>query len=159
MAENKTEEIQQLNIEDVMKEIRNDIKDKYSDSDLTTFDDVLGDSDFSFLSYAYSDVSLQKSVEYCVSHRAVQCNYPITGNPIAVLYKKTVRRILAFYVNHLFGQQNDINYHMVNSIFQLYGYKNQLNNKGDFLKRVESLEAENDYLRSRITELEAKFNK
>ncbi|MCQ2533997.1 MAG: hypothetical protein MJ172_05465 [Clostridia bacterium] len=151
--------LQSINIEDVMSEIRNDIKEKYSDSDLTTFDDVLGDSDFSFLSYAYSDISLQRSVEYVVSHREVQVNYPITGNPIKVFYKKLCRRLMAFYVNHLFAIQNDINYHMANSVFQLYGYKNKLNSKGDFLKRLESIEQENDYLKTRISELEAKLNK
>lgn len=158
MADNNNE-LQQINIEDVMAEIRNGIREKYSDSDLTTFDDVLGDSDFSFLSYAYSDISLQRSVEYVVSHREVQCNYPIVGNPAKVFVKKTIRRMMAFYVNHLFAQQNDINYHMANSVFQLYGYRNKLNSKGDLLKRVESIEEENDFLKSRIAALEEKLNK
>ena len=92
-----------MNIEDVMADIRRDIKDSGADKIPLSFDDS------KYTKTGHGSASLDDAVEYIAYNHEVQPYQIFTGNPIKVFMKKVLRKMAAFFVVPVVQQQNDLN--------------------------------------------------
>lgn len=92
-----------MNIEDVMADIRRDIKDSGADKIPLSFDDS------KYTKHNNGSASLDDAVEYIAYNHEVQPYQIYTGNPIKVFMKKVLRKMAAFFVVPVVQQQNDLN--------------------------------------------------
>lgn len=107
-----------LCIEDIMEEIRRDIKEKNLTSDMLSFEDV------PYKRAEDTGVSadeLQSSMIYVNSHYNVQPYKALGGNPLYVFVKKVIRRLTKFYVEPVVFEQNDFNAHTVRILNAMNG--------------------------------------
>ena len=104
----------EVNIEKIMSEIRDEIKEKGLTSDMLSFDDVLnmgfhGASD-------YDERSISSALYSVNGSHTIPVEPPITGNPIAVFVKKLIRKLTRFYVRPARERQNDYNAHVARAL-------------------------------------------
>ncbi|MCC8135388.1 MAG: hypothetical protein LIO40_01730 [Ruminococcus sp.] len=134
-----------LCIEDIMEDIRREIKEKNLTSDMLSFEDVpyrraedMGSEDGS------SDAEAEISLRYINSHYAVEPYKQLSGNPIAVFVKKIIRKLTKFYIEPVVFEQNEFNGHavkVINSMKKSEDGSDECSGKIDeLLKRIELLE-------------------
>ena len=148
----------EVNVEKIMEEIRAEIKENGYTSNMLSFTDVNAtgtnlvsmDSD-----YAYT-------VETANSLCLVPFDGPLTGNPLAVLFKKVIRKLIRFYIRPIVELQNEFNAQVVRAL-ELNGEAMQRSPavSDDVTKKLDELEAklekankENEELRRRLEKLE-----
>ncbi len=97
-----------VDIGKIMQEIRAEIKEKGLDKEILAFESgrpkqsshVYDCFDFDF----FAD-NAEKMNRVCL----LQPNKPITGNPIAVFIKKTIRKLTRFYIAPIVTDQSEFN--------------------------------------------------
>lgn len=99
--------MQEINVEEIMQEIRREIQEK-------RYEDV---------EYKFRDIELKLNCSDCVydkeefisnldkakPHSIVNAYKPLYGNPFSKLIKKIIRKLVAFYVESIVDDQNDFN--------------------------------------------------
>ncbi len=132
-----------VDIEKIMQEIRTEIKEKGLDKEILSFESdrprqssqVYDCFDFDF----FVD-NTERMNRTCL----LQPNKPITGNPIAVLIKKTIRKLTRFYIAPIVTDQSEFNIYMTkvaNSIrYYIQEEKKDKQRIENLLQRVEALE-------------------
>ncbi len=97
--------ISNINVEQIMEQIRADIKERgFKDSDIdfesvTSFDD-----DVTYSIERYNNVVTAAGLKrYVASYR------PLSGNIIGRFIKKIIRRMVAFYIESIVDDQNGFN--------------------------------------------------
>ena len=91
-----------INIEEIMSEIKRNIKEQGLTSDMLSFEDV------PFNKTAQSG-SAPEALDYLTSHYYIQPYKEIQGNPVKVFVKKVLRKLVTFYVAPIVFEQNDFN--------------------------------------------------
>ena len=146
-------ENEKINIEDIMAEIKQKIKDQGLTADMLSFEDV------PYKKTAQGS-SLPDALDYITSHYYIQPYKELKGNPVKVFIKKVIRKMVKFYVEPVVFEQNDFNANAVTVMKSLTDSKSsdlsgrvetlELANK-ELLIRLDKLERENNELRSRLS--------
>lgn len=141
-----------INIEEIMSEIKRNIKEQGLTADMLSFEDV------PFNKTAQSG-SAPEALDYLTSHYYIQPYKEIQGNPVKVFVKKVLRKLVTFYVAPIVFEQNDFNANAVTVMKALSDGKTEdLSNKVETLElaqkelmiRLDKLERENAELRGRL---------
>lgn len=131
-----------INIEEIMAEIRRDIKEKGLIADMLSFEDV------PYRSSAQGG-NAEQALEYLRANYYIQPYKELKGNPVKVFIKKVIRKLVKFYVEPVVFEQDDFNANAVTVLSSLAE-----KSSGDLTGRVETLELANKELMTRLDRLE-----
>ena len=146
-----------INVEQIMADIKREIKEKGLTSDMLSFEDI------PYKKTAQGG-SPAEALDYVTAHYYVQPYQEFTGNPVKVFFKKALRRLMRFYIDPIVMEQNDLNANTATVIKAISEDKSKdMSNRVDTLeivnkelvKRIEKLERENEELRSIIKKEQA----
>ena len=146
-----------INVEQIMADIKREIKEKGLTSDMLSFEDI------PYKKTAQGG-SPAEALDYVTAHYYVQPYQELTGNPVKVFFKKALRRLMRFYIEPIVMEQNDLNANTATVIKAISEDKSKdMSNRVDTLeivnkelvKRIEKLERENEELRSIIKKEQA----
>ena len=135
-------ENEKINIEEIMAEIKQSIKDQGLTADMLSFEDV------PYRKNAQSG-SASEALDYISTHYYIQPYKELKGNPVKVFIKKVLRKLVKFYVEPVVFEQNDINANAVTVMKSLTE-----SGSADLGGRVETLELANKELLIRLDRLE-----
>lgn len=138
-----------VNVEEIMREIRAEIKEKGLDSSMLSFEDVPMDgahavpAAVSPTGAGFDIAVLNDCAGYLEAHDQIDPYKPIAGNPVFVFVKKVIRKLLKFYMVPIISEQNAINRQVTNAVRQmsLYAGGNDRDiNTAELMARLEELE-------------------
>ena len=135
-------ENEKINIEEIMAEIKQSIKDQGLTADMLSFEDV------PYRKNAQSG-SASEALDYISTHYYIQPYKELKGNPVKVFIKKVLRKLVKFYVEPVVFEQNDFNANAVTVMKSLAD-----SGSADLGGRVETLELANKELLIRLDRLE-----
>ncbi len=142
--------MENINIEDIMQEIREDIKARGLKDDSISFEDVIllgGGTGAPYSKEAYTDMLVNAGEDSEVlSYRE------LSGNPVSKLIKKINRRLIAFYIESIVDDQNKFN----KDVYK--GLTMSLSKFEEDNARMEALEKKLYEAEKKISELEKKLN-
>lgn len=136
--------MQEINVENIMQEIREDIKRKGYTSDMLSFHDVVVPINEG---YTYDYEELKKLVYKMDQQCHVAWSRELPGNLIVVFIKKVIRLFVAFLIAPISDEQNSFNGSTTRVIHQLMGYINKQNDT------IEKMEDNIALLEDRIAQL------
>ena len=139
--------MQNVNTEEIMKQIRAEIKEKGLDSSMLSFEEIPFSPEVSHADTAFQLSSLQQSAEYLSIRNQIEPYKPIEGNFLVVFIKKVIRKLVKFYILPIITEQNALNLHTANAVQQVQNYISD---------RAEADKIDIPSLVSRIEELELK---
>lgn len=99
--------MENINVEEIMQEIREDIRKRGLEDKEIAFKDIMllgGGTGAPYNGDAYKD-TLSQAAENC----EVRSYRELSGNPVARLIKKMNRRMIAFYIESIVDDQNKFN--------------------------------------------------
>ena len=131
-----------INIEEIMAEIKQKIKEQGLTADMLSFEDV------PYKKNAQSG-SASEALDYVSTHYYIQPYKELQGNPVKVFIKKVIRKLTKFYVEPVVFEQNDFNANAVTVMKSL-----SESGSADLGGRVETLELANKELIIRLDKLE-----
>lgn len=131
-----------INIEEIMAEIKRGIKEKGLTADMLSFEDV------PYRGSAQGD-NAEQALDYLRANYYIQPYKEFKGNPVKVFVKKVIRKLVKFYVEPVVLEQDDFNANAVTVLSSLAE-----KSSGDLTGRVETLELANKELLSRLDRLE-----
>ncbi|MBR0511516.1 MAG: hypothetical protein IJJ81_02945 [Ruminococcus sp.] len=131
-----------INIEEIMAEIKQKIKEQGLTADMLSFEDV------PYKKNAQSG-SASEALDYISTHYYIQPYKELQGNGIKVFFKKVLRKLMKFYVEPVVFEQNDFNANAVTVMKSLSESKSE-----DMSSRVETLELAHKELMIRLDKLE-----
>lgn len=140
-----------VDIDKIMSEIRQKIKDEGLTSSMLSFEEIPMDKPAAELDTGYNPYILKQSAELLCSQNQLTPNKPIEGNPIVRLIKKVIRKLTQFYVVPIVLEQNTLNFHYANAVSQLYGFTRE---SEKLSLKISELERQHIMDEKRITELE-----
>ncbi|MCD8068121.1 MAG: hypothetical protein LUE87_04385 [Lachnospiraceae bacterium] len=136
------EQMEQIDVEAIMQDIRKKIEEKgYRKSDLH-FADITGPGEAcpeNFTAETFSSM-----VDFMNARSQVNCDGVLQGNKIAVLIKKVIRKIIRFYIWPIVNDQNFFNSCATSAMTQLR-------------LKLEEEQIRNEELTSRLEELEKRL--
>lgn len=151
----------EINIENIMSDIKAEIKEKGYTADMLSFEDVTKMSVISvdgFDQGAFSSV-----VAYMNSSYALPLSKPISGNPIKRFIKKILSKLARFMLRPVVEHQSEYNCYSAKAFTMLEDYTKAGAAVAELSKKVELLEAKLDAsekeiesLNNKIAELEGK---
>ena len=150
----------EFSIEEVLDDIRREIKEKGLTADMLSFSDVVRDDEVCLS---------EEEAESCLSNLSRSSVIPesrrLEGNPLIVFIKRVIRRLTRFYIRPIVDAQNEFNAYAVRAA---QAFNRQAGGARDVKRleaRVAALElglqaaaSENKMLISRIAALEAITN-
>jgi len=137
--------MQSINTEEIMSQIRAEIKEKGLDSSMLSFEEIPFSPEVSHADNTFQPVSLRQSAEYLSIRSQIEPYKPIEGNFLVVFIKKVIRKLVKFYIMPIMTEQNALNLHTANAIQQVNNY---------LTDRAETDKIDIPSLVSRIEELE-----
>lgn len=153
----------EINIEDVMNEIRAEIKEKGYTADMLSFEDVVKASPVSVNTDRSAIDDLHGAIVYLNTSYTVPESIPVKGNAIVRFVKKVIRKLCRFYVKPIVMTQNEFNALCVRAFNDVNAYIDEtsktsvteLENKVNMLElKLKTVTAENEKLVKRIEALE-----
>ena len=135
-------ENEKINIEEIMAEIKQSIKEQGLTADMLSFEDV------PYKKNAQSG-SASEALDYVSTHYYIQPYKELQGNPVKVFIKKAIRKLTKFYVEPVVFEKNDFNANAVTVMKSLAE-----SGSADLGGRVETLELANKELIIRLDKLE-----
>lgn len=109
--------LQEVNVEEIMKEIREQIKEKgLEDIDLQ-FEDVVIFNKSS--ADAYIEEEFLGALDRARPHTIVNAAPQLSGNVISRIIKKIIRRVMAFHLEYIVDEQNEYNIYSYQAISML----------------------------------------
>lgn len=144
-----------VDIDKIMSEIRQKIKDEGLTSSMLSFEEIPLDKPSSELDIDYNPYILKQSAELLCSQNQLTPNKPIEGNPIVRLIKKVIRKLTQFYVVPIVLEQNTLNFHYANAVSQLYCFARETEKLSE---KISELENQHLMDEKRIAELESRLN-
>lgn len=139
--------MQTVNTEEIMKQIRTEIKEKGLDSSVLSFEEIPFTPEISRADSNFQPASLQQSAEYLNIRNQIEAYKPLEGNFLIVFIKKILRKLIKFYIMPIMTEQNALNLHTANAVQQVNNY---------IQGRAEADKIDVASLVSRIDALEAK---
>lgn len=142
-----------INIEEIMAEIKREIKEKGLSGEMLSFEDV------PYRKTPQAGGSVSEALEYLNSNYNVQPYKELKGNALKVFFKKVIRKLTKFYIEPAVEDQNGVNSNIVtvlNSLAENSPEKAiskaetlELGQK-ELMIRIERLEKENEELRKAL---------
>ena len=116
------EQMEQINVEEIMQDIRTQIAERgYTKNELKFADVAAKTGEMSDEIDDYFELDhFGLTVERMNSTRKVQCWRLIGGNRLAVFFKKVIRKLIKFYVEPIIDEQNQFNFYTTSAMTQLY---------------------------------------
>lgn len=142
------------NIEKILAEIKQEIKNAEPCEEMLSFDDI----PYTKPSQIGGPKEAQEALEFLNDKCSVNAYRELTGNPIKVFIQKVIRKIVKFYVEPIVHEQNDVNINTVTVLNSLSSadIQKRLDNleiqQKQLLLKIETLEKENADLRKRVSE-------
>lgn len=138
------ENMEYINTEEIMKEIKAQIEERgYSRSELK-FADIAkgGTSALGEIPDYFEMQNFDLTIDQMDVRKEVQCWQPLYGNAIVVLVKKVIRKLVKFYVEPIVKTQNEFNYFATSAFAQVRAkYEEEQDIKLlEMQKRIEELE-------------------
>lgn len=143
-----------VDIDKIMSEIRQKIKDEGLTSSMLSFEDIPMDKPSSEMDTDYNPYILKQSAELLCSQNQITPNKPIEGNPIVRLIKKVIRKLTQFYVMPIVMEQNILNFHNANAVSQLYCFARETEKLSEKISELENRHIMDE---KRITDLESRL--
>ena len=135
-----------VNTEEIMAQIKQEIKDRELSSDMLSFEDIPYTKPVQASSAGdISGEEFSGKLVWLKAHYYIQPYKQLAGNAVSVLAKKVIRKMAKFYVEPVVFEQNDFNANLVSVIDSLTESEKKL------AKRVDALEKENAELRKRLS--------
>lgn len=99
-----------IDIEEIMAQIKREIKEKNLTSDMLSFEDVPYKKPVQVSRSGNASLDdADEALSFMNAHYYVQPYKPITGNPLKVFIKKVIRKLTKFYVEPVVFEQNEFN--------------------------------------------------
>lgn len=163
--------MENINIEEIMAQIKGEIKEKGLTPDMLSFEDVPYSKPVQVTREESSSLAdADDALAHMNAHYYVQPYKPIAGNPLKVFIKKVIRKLTKFYVEPVVFEQNEFNANTVSVLNTFRGAIEGQASKEDsgladriealelaqkaLLTRLDGLERENAALRSALEEQE-----
>lgn len=145
----------EINIEAIMAQIRQNIKEQGLTSDMLSFEDVpfRSATDVSGASLEAAD----EAMRYLNAHYYIQPYKNLSGNPIKVFFKKVIRKLVKFYIEPVVFEQNDVNANTVkalNCLVNAAADSENLEKDENIADRVEIVELSQKEIILRLEKLE-----
>lgn len=132
-----------VDVEKIMQEIRDEIKQKGLDKELLSFEPVRSKNVSETYDCFDYDCFLE-NVDRINRTCLLQPNKPIVGNPLIVLVKKTIRKFMRFYIAPIVCDQSEFNVHVTRATNSIRYYIDECRKDKEqieaLLARVEALE-------------------
>lgn len=109
-----------VNIENIMNEIRQEIKEKGYTYDMLSFKEV-----FTVQTDGSNEVDIAEidgNLGYLNSSYEIMAYRPLAGNKLFVFIKKVIRKLTKFYIEPIVASQNEFNAYNVRVLNALSGY-------------------------------------
>lgn len=119
------EKVIQINVEDIMKEIRQNIADRGETPAILSFDESTVDSECEagYLSSAkFCATELSKEIHKARQEHNINYYQMIPAGGVKSFIKRSIRKVIAFVVLPLRDAQNQYNAHVVRALTQLEAY-------------------------------------
>ncbi|OPZ20885.1 MAG: hypothetical protein BWZ04_01461 [Firmicutes bacterium ADurb.BinA205] len=142
-----------INIEEIMADIKREIKEKGLTGDMLSFEDV------PYKKTPQAGGSVKEALDFLNSNYNVQPYKELKGNPLKVVFKKIIRKLMKFYIEPTVNDQNNVNSSIVTVLNGLADNSPEkaLNKaetielaQKELLIRIEKLEKENEELRKAL---------
>lgn len=157
-------------IEEIMNEIRAEIKEKGYNSSMLSFEDIKCDTSLNDREAVNND-DFSKNLQYVNLNCSVQPYKELSGNKLIVLFRKILRKLIKFYIEPVVEDQNQLNIRFVrmfNFVESRIKSEQSVSDVNELAKQVsdleirmksfsayaEKLEKENEELRKRLAKLE-----
>lgn len=156
-----------VNVEEIMSGIRAEIQEKGYSSDMLSFADVPADADAGIYVERFDADMLRGNMQYISEHHRVDPYRPLAGNPVAVFFKKVLRKFMSFYVEPYAAEQSSLNANIAQAEQQveLYIRESRMHSTKELLDKVEALELQQkntkiamEQMQAQIAALQAKLN-
>ncbi len=133
------EDNKQINVQEIMKQIKKDIEVKGYTNDLLSFDDVIVDAG-SLNANKFDKVKFNEDL-YVANHEwEVNPYRPLQGNKISVFFKKAIRKTVYFFVEPIVMAQDGFNASLVRLMNQMGCYIDEQNKEiAELKKQIEEL--------------------
>ncbi len=158
MENNKNE----IDIEAIMAQINQDIKDKGLSADMLSFEDIPFKKATNVCDASINEI--EEAMCCLNAHYYVQPYKNLSGNPVKVFIRKIIRKLVKFYVEPVVFEQNNLNANTVKALNYLVknvsenGSNTDIqklalqleemeNTQKQLIQRIDSLEKENEKLR------------
>lgn len=112
--------MEEVNVEEIMKEIKEDIERKGLKEENLNFEfarTAIIKDELALMHRGLSD-SLYNANKYAI----INPEFEITGNFFARLIKKFIRKCVLFYIGDLVGKQNEFNFYVVKTLNDMEKY-------------------------------------
>lgn len=138
------EQMQYINTEEIMKEIKAQIAERgYSKSELRFADVAAGVSgSLGEIPDYYEWQNFDATIDQMDAKREVQCWRILSGSKISIFVRKVIRKLVKFYVEPIIKSQNEFNFYTTSAMAQLRAkYEEEQDMKfSEMQKRIEELE-------------------
>lgn len=108
-----------INVEEIMQEIRKDIKEKGYTADMLSFQDVEYVQDGM---YEYDQTEFKRIVSELENKKRVPWYWDLEQNGIIRIFKRFIRKSVTFLIAPITDKQNEFNCVAVDGFEQLAGY-------------------------------------
>lgn len=142
-----------INIEEIMAQIKREIKEKGLTPDMLSFEDVPYQKPAQ-VSTGGDDGAAAHSLDYLNTHYYIQPYKELKGNPVKVFFKKVIRKLVKFYVEPVVFEQDNFNINTVtvlNTLMQKQG--GAAPDNSELTGRIEALELAQKELLIRLDRL------
>lgn len=109
--------MQNVNIEEIMKEIRADIKERGLEDTEIQFDDIIMEGKSS--DHVYDEQEMVNALDRARMHTMINAAPELQGNPVSRAVKKVIRRLMAFHIEAMVDDQNEYNIYSYEAISML----------------------------------------
>lgn len=147
--------MQNIDVEKIMEEIRQDIAEKgYKEEDLD-FTDIAVDAGRTGCGSEFDENELAGQAAYLNSHYNNPIYFPLKGNPVKVFFQKAVRRMLLFVIFPGFQFQNKFNVATVRCMNQ---FKHYVDENEALAKQVKAQQEELEECKKQLAALQKEMN-
>lgn len=140
-----------INIEEIMADIRKKIKDENLTADMLSFEDVPYKKPVQVRAGTLE--AADESLRYLNTRYYIQPYKQLQGNPVKVFIKKVLRKMIKFYIEPVVFEQNDFN---ANTVVVLNTLRENAASPdmSELRERLDMLQLENKKLALRVEKLE-----
>ncbi|MBQ8824892.1 MAG: hypothetical protein IJZ64_06655 [Ruminococcus sp.] len=145
-----------VNVEDIMSEIRSDIKKKGLNNAMLSFADVQSDANPENSADAYDPDTLRGNVQYVSSQYQLNAYRPLSGNPVKVFFQKVIRKLVKFYIEPIAQDQTYFNANSAQALqeLELYIIDSQSKSTADLSKQIDDLKLQQKNNRIQIESMQ-----
>lgn len=149
--------MENINIEEIMAQIKREIQEKGLTPDMLSFEDVPYSKPVQVTREGGASLAdADDALAHMNAHYYVQPYKPIAGNPVKVFIKKVIRKLTKFYVEPVVFEQNEFN---ANTVSVLNTFRGAIDgqshqDRSELTGRIETLELAQKELLRRLDKLE-----